>query len=240
MASSERLIDYTAGDVTFEGLFVPAGRAPAPAVLVAHTWAGRGSLEDDKARELAAMGYSAMSCDVYGKGVRGTTREENAALLKTMRDDRPLLLTRLMAGIETLRAQPEVDADRIAAIGYCFGGLCVLDIARSGADVAGVVSFHGLLGAPDTATRTVRARVLALHGWDDPMATPADVTAFASEMSAAGADWQLHAYGGTVHAFTNPGANDAALGTVYNPLAAARAWQSMTNFLSELFEQAGG
>jgi len=138
--------------------------------------------------------------------------------------------------LETLREQPEVDAGRVAAIGFCFGGLCVLDIARTGADLAGVVSFHGLFSAPgSTAGNRVRARILALHGWDDPMATPDAVLGLASELTSLGADWQLHAYGNTQHAFTNPAANDPRRGTVYDETADRRSWRAMTNFLDELF-----
>jgi dienelactone hydrolase len=135
-----------------------------------------------------------------------------------------------------LRAQNEVDASNTAAIGFCFGGLCVLDIARTGEDLAGVVSFHGLFPAPgNTEGNTVKARVLALHGWDDPMAPPQSVIGLATEMSAMNADWQLHAHGNTMHAFTNPDANDPEMGTVYNAKADRRSWQAMTNFLDELF-----
>ena len=151
-------------------------------------------------------------------------------------DDRPMLQHRMQISLNTLREQPEVDADRSAAIGFCFGGLCVLDLARSGGNVAGVVSIHGLLAAPgNTSGATIGASVLALHGWDDPMATPEDVNSFGAEMSAMKADWQLHAYGNTMHAFTNPAANDPAMGTVYNATADRRSWQAIQNFLEELF-----
>jgi len=241
MPISERLVEYTVEGVTLEGLFVSAGPELAPAVLIAHAWAGRGRHEDDTARRLASLGYNALSADVYGKGVRGTTREENTKLLNAMRSNRQLLFSRLRAGVETLASQPEVDEARLAAIGYCFGGLCVLDIARGGAPVLGVASFHGLLDAPVIeSAEKMSAKVLALHGWADPMATPEDVLAFTEEMTRAGADWQLHAYGNVLHAFSNPNANDPTHGTVYDPVAAARAWRSMTDFLADLFEETGG
>ena len=126
-------------------------------------------------------------------------------------------------------------AVHITAIGFCFGGLCALDVARSNADAAGVVSFHGLLNAPGNTADEIKPKVLALHGWDDPMATPDDVKAFGEEMTKAKADWQLHAYGGTMHAFTNPQANDPDFGTVYDADADRRSWQAMQNFLTELF-----
>ena len=173
--------------------------------------------------------------DVYGKDITGTTTEENAALMQPFMDDRGLLRDRLLAGYETLKAHPQTDADRIAVIGYCFGGLCALDLARSGTSLCGAVSFHGLLMPSGLPSETVKARVLALHGWDDPMAAPAAVNSLAEEMSAMGADWQLHAYGNTMHAFTNPAANDPARGTVYDATADRRSWRAMTNFFEELF-----
>jgi len=129
-----------------------------------------------------------------------------------------------------------VDASQCAAIGFCFGGLCVLDLARTGSDLQGVVSFHGLLGAPgNTDGNVVKAKVLVLHGHDDPMVSVEQVIAFEQEMTRAGADWQLHCYGNTMHAFTNPLANDPKFGTVYQPDADRRSWQAMQNFLNELF-----
>jgi dienelactone hydrolase len=150
-------------------------------------------------------------------------------------DDRAMLQQRLAVGLETLRAQGEVDASRVAATGYCFGGLCVLDMARTGADFAGAVSFHGLFGAPgNTNGNVVKAKVLALHGWDDPMVPPQDVVALGEEMTTAGADWQVHGYGNTLHAFTHPEANAPEMGAMYNADADQRSWTAMENFLSEV------
>jgi dienelactone hydrolase len=206
-------------------------------VLVSHAWGGRSANEDGRADKLAELGYTALALDLYGKGNRGSGPDENAALMQPFLDDRALLQRRMGVALETLRAQPEVDAGNVAAIGYCFGGLCVLDLARTGADLAGVVSFHGLLAPPGNTTgNQVKARILALHGWDDPMATPDSVVALAKELSAMGADWQLHAYGNIMHAFTNPAADDPDMGTVYDAAADRRSWQAMTNFLDELFD----
>lgn len=238
MSLQHRLVEYRDGDAVFEGRIVwdDSISGPRPGVLVSHAWSGRSDYEDGKADGLAAMGFAALSLDLYGKGVRGSNPEENAALMQPFLDDREMLQQRLLISLATLREQPEVDADRVAAIGFCFGGLCVLDIARTGADVAGVVSVHGLFAAPgNTTSNTIKARVLALHGWDDPMATPDDVNSLASEMSSMGADWQLHAYGNTMHAFTNPAANSPDMGTVYNATADRRSWQAIGNFLEELF-----
>lgn len=238
MSLKHRLVEYRDGGTLLEGRIVwddnTAG--PRPGVLVSHAWGGRSDYEDGKADGLAELGYAALSLDLYGKGVRGSSPEENAALMQPFLDDRAMLQQRLLVSLSVLREQAEVDAARTAAIGFCFGGLCVLDIARAGGDVAGVASIHGLFAAPDNTTgNTITARVLALHGWDDPMGTPEDVNSFASEMSAMNADWQLHAYGNTMHAFTNPAANSPEMGTVYNATADRRSWQAIRNFLEELF-----
>ena len=238
MSLQHRLIDYTDGDTVLEGRLVWDDQftGPRPGVIVSHAWGGRSDYEDGKADGLAEQGYAAFAIDLYGKGVRGSSPEENGALMQPHLDNREKLQQRLLVSLATLRDQPEVDAQKIAAIGFCFGGLCVLDIARTGEDIAGVVSIHGLFGAPgNTEGNSIKAKVLLLHGWDDPMATPDDVLSLASEMSAMGADWQLHAYGNTLHAFTNPAANSREAGTVYDATADRRSWQAMTNFLEELF-----
>ena len=238
MAIQHRLIDYNDGDTLLEGRlsYDDAVPGPRPGVLISHTIAGRGPLEESKAERLAEEGYAAFALDLYGKGVRGATLEENRALMDAQLADRTAMQHRLLVSLNRMRAQEEVDAGRCAAIGFCFGGLCVLDIARTGEDLAGVVSFHGLFGAPgNTAENRIRARVLVLHGWDDPMATPDALNALAAEMSTMGADWQLHAYGNTMHAFTNPAASDVERGTVYDAVADRRSWQAMTNFFDELF-----
>lgn len=239
MALQHRLIDYKDGDTVLEGRIVwdDSFPCPRPGVLVAHAWAGRSDYEDGKADGLARLGYTAFGIDLYGKGVRGSSPEENGALMQPFLDDREMLQQRLLVSLSTLREQPEADAAKTAAIGFCFGGLSVLDIARTSEDLAGVVSIHGLFGAPgNTAANTIKAKVLALHGWDDPMATPDVVNSLAAEMSAMGADWQLHAYGNTMHAFTNPAANNPDMGTVYDATADRRSWQAVTNFLEEVFD----
>ena len=239
MSIQTRQVEYTDGDTLLEGLLAwdDAAGGPRPGVMVSHAWAGRGDLEDGKARALAELGYTGFAANLYGKGVRGNGPEENAALMQPFLDDRAMLQARMRLSLNTMREQAEVDDQRLAAIGFCFGGLCVLDLARSGEDLAGVVSFHGLFGAPgNTAGNPITARVLALHGWDDPMATPDQVLALAQELTGQGADWQLHAYGNTMHAFTNPMANDPEFGTVYNPAADRRSWAAMAGFLEELFK----
>ena len=221
-----------------EGLLVwnDAADVPCPGVLVAPTIRGRTAFEEDKARALAALGYAALVIDIYGIDTRGCDIAVLREHMNALRADREKLQRYLLAWLDTCRQQPEIDSGRIAAIGFCFGGLCVLDIARSGFDVAGVVSFHGLFDPPgNTAGNKVSARVLALHGWEDPLATPEQVVALSEELTAMGADWQIHAYGNTLHAFTNPAANDYDAGTVYNASADRRSWAALQAFFAELF-----
>ncbi|MGD2167911.1 MAG: dienelactone hydrolase family protein [Gammaproteobacteria bacterium] len=234
---ADKLIEYTHDGATLEAFMAwdESRAGPLPGVLIAHAWAGRGEFECEKARMLAGLGYCAFALDLYGKGVLGSGPEENAQLMKPFVEDRALLQSRLSAALQAFADQPEVDAQRIAAIGFCFGGLCVLDLARIGAPVNGVVSLHGLFNPPGNTTgNKIDAKVLALHGHDDPMVPVEMVNALEQELTDAGADWQIHAYGNTMHAFTNPQANDPSLGTVYNPVAARRAWVVTEDFLEEV------
>jgi len=239
MTIQTRLVEYRCADLTFEGLLAwdSATAVPAPAVAVSHTWAGRTEFEEGKARRLAEAGYVGFAIDLYGKGIRGSGPEENQRLMEPLLADRPLLQQRIQAAVAALREQPEVDTAQVAAMGYCFGGLCVLDLARTGSDVKGVVSFHGLFLPPgNTRGNRIRSSVLCLHGYDDPMVPPQSVLELAAELSGAGADWQIHAYGDTVHSFTNPAANDKAAGTAYDAKADRRSWAAATDFLAEVFK----
>ena len=233
---AERYVEYEHEGVLLEGFFAwdEHRRGPLPGVLVSHAWAGRGDFECDKARALAGLGYCGFALDLYGKGVRGTSTEENAKLMQPFLENRAMLQSRLATALETMRAQDEVDAARTAAIGFCFGGLCVLDLARSGSDVRGVVSLHGLFAPPgNTSGNRISAKVLALHGHEDPMVPPDAVNALETELTEAGADWQIHVYGNAMHAFTNPEANDPSFGTVYNADADRRSWITLRSFLEE-------
>ncbi|NNC77799.1 MAG: dienelactone hydrolase family protein [Woeseiaceae bacterium] len=238
MTIQERVISLNAGGCAAEGLLVldddPGDERPG--VLVCHTIRGRTQFEDDKARALAGLGYVALSVDLYGVETRGGDIGVMRELMNGWRADRPGLQRRLHDWLDELRRQPEVNRGKIAAMGFCFGGLCVLDLARTGADIAGVASFHGIFDPPgNTAANRILAKVLALHGWDDPLAKPDAVVALAEELTAQGADWQIHGYGNTLHAFTNPAADDKNAGTVYNASANRRSWTALQNFLSELF-----
>jgi len=233
-----RTIEYHDGDVVLEGYMAwdDSSSGAIPGILVSHAWAGRGEHEERRAEKLAELGYAGFALDLYGKGVRGKNKEENAALMQPFMKDRAMLQRRMLLALAELRKQKEVDAGKVAALGFCFGGLCVLDLARTGADVLGVASFHGLFAKPDNLDRmTIAAKVLVMHGWNDPMATPDQVLALATELTEAGADWQIHAYGNTLHAFTNPEANDPTLGTVYSGDADRRSWNSLQLFLAEIF-----
>lgn len=238
MSIRTRTIEYEDGDALLEGELAwdDAGVAARPGVLIAHAWRGRSEFESGKARSLAELGYAGFAMDLYGKGVRGGSIEENRALMRPFMEDRALLQRRMRLALECLRSQEEVDAARTGAIGFCFGGLCVLDLARTGAGIGGVASFHGLLRPPgNTLANTIRAKVLVLHGWDDPMATPDELVALGRELTSMGADWQIHAFGNAMHAFTNPQANDPGFGTVYQADADRRSWQLAQAFLAEVF-----
>lgn len=206
-----------------------------PAVLVVHDWSGRNEFACRKAEALAKMGYIGFAVDMYGQGRLGTTVDEKKALMQPLFNDRRLLRERITAALDTLSTMSEVDNNRIAVIGFCFGGLCALDLARSGADLKGVVSFHGILEKPaDLSLRPIKAQILALHGYDDPMVPPKQVNDFCQEMTTAKVDWQVHLYGNTQHAFTNPEAHDPHMGTLYKAEAARRSWQAMMDFLGEV------
>ena len=233
----QQFIEYSHAGTVLEGFLANPAQPgeKRPAVLVAHAWAGRDEFAIGRATALAGLGYAGFALDNYGKGVLGASTEENSRLMGPFLADRALLRDRLLAALATLRAQPGVDPDRIAIMGYCFGGLCALDLARSGADIRGAVSFHGLFLPNGLDPQPIKARVLALHGYADPMVPPEQVVAFGKEMSDAGVDWQLHAYGGVLHAFTVPEANDLSLGALYNAAAERRSWRALVDFLEEIF-----
>ena len=236
MASREETLSYSDDIQAYEAFLAHPGGENVPVVLVCHAWAGLSDYERDAARRVADMGYAGLCVDVYGAGKRGSTVEENTALMSPLVGDRAELQSRLNNAIEFARALPGTDPSRTAAIGFCFGGLCVLDMARMGADLKGVVSFHGIFRpAENLNDPRISAKVLALHGWEDPMAQPDDVLAFAKEMTDAGADWQLMAYGATKHAFTNPEANAPDMGLMHHPVNTERSFREAHAFLDECF-----
>jgi dienelactone hydrolase len=232
-------VEYRQDGTVLEGVFVrdSAATGKRPGVLIAHQWKGLGPYELKRAEMLAEMGYVVFCADIYGKGVRADNPQDASRLAAKYKEDRALLRARVRAALRELKGHSAVDPARVAAIGYCFGGTTVLELARSGADVAGVVSFHGGLGTPDPGdARQIRAKVLALHGADDPFVPAEEVVAFGEEMSNAGVDWQLTAYGGAVHSFTDWGAgSDNSKGSAYNERADRRSWEAMKAFFAEIF-----
>jgi dienelactone hydrolase len=234
-----KTVEYHQGEAVLEGYLAYddsfAGKRPG--VLVVHEWTGLGNYVKKRAGQLARLGYVAFGADIYGKGIRPATPEAAGREAGKYRADRKLLRARAQAGLAELRKQPLVDPGRIAAIGYCFGGTTVLELARSGVDLAGAVSFHGGLDTPNPEdAKQIRAKILVLHGADDPHVPPRQVAAFQDEMRTVGVDWQMVSYGGAVHSFTNPDSgNNPAQGAAYNEKADMRSWQAMKLFLAEIF-----
>jgi dienelactone hydrolase len=231
-------LDYNAGDTLCKGVYYTPSNAAGllPVVLVCHAWDGLNDEVRDKAMRLSAAGYIAFAIDVHGDGQVLTDRSLLGPTLSRYYNDRGMLLERMRGALAAARTIPDADKSRIAAIGYCFGGMAVLDLARSGpAGLKAVVTFHGSLqgNALDNPAK-LDTRLLILHGDDDPLVPPEQVVAFKAEMNAKQVDWQLHAYSHTVHAFTRPAANDATFGTVYNATADRRSWQAMLNFFEEV------
>ncbi|MGH6985921.1 MAG: dienelactone hydrolase family protein [Caulobacteraceae bacterium] len=230
-------VEYVDGEVICEGYFHHCAKAgeKRPCVLVAHDWVGQTEAVREGLAPFAESGFVAFAMDVYGKGVRGDPSADNSALMAPYLADRAKLRRRLLAAVEAAKRQEGVDPERLAVIGYCFGGLCALDVARSGAKgVKAVASIHGLFTPPGLRPQgPISAKVLALHGWDDPMVKPEGVKALADELDAAKADWQIHAFGHTMHAFTSKGANNPSAGLLYSQAADRRSRAILADFLAE-------
>jgi len=231
-------VEYKQGDTICEGYLAydDAVKGPRPGVLVVHDWMGCDSYAKMRADMLANLGYVAFAADIYGRDVRPKSPQEAGALAGKYKGDRPLLRARVNAALDTLEKQPLVDTKRVAAIGYCFGGTTVLELARSGADIAGIVTFHGGLDTPTRDAKNIKCKVLICHGADDPYVPATDVTALQDEFRKAGVDWQMIYYSGAVHSFTRPSSgNDNSKGAAYNEKADKRSWQAMKDFLAEIF-----
>ena len=233
------VLEYKQGDTVLEGYlsYDNSISGKRPGVLVIHEWKGVGPYVKRRAEELAKLGYIAFAADIYGKGVRPQTNDEASKFASIYKNDRKLMRARVASGSDVLKNHKLTDTKRIAAIGYCFGGTTVLELARSGADIAGVVSFHGGLDTPSPEdAKQIKAKVLALHGGDDQFVTAEHVADFEDEMKKGGVDWQVNVYGGAVHSFTIPDAgNDPSKGAAYNERADKRSWEAMTNFFAEIF-----
>jgi len=228
-------INYKVEEQEYAAFVAYPEKETAPLILIVHTWAGRDEFVKNKAIALAKEGFAAMAVDMYGGARVGSSTEENQSMMAPLIEDRNKLKSIINTALETGKKLEGVDSSKVAAIGYCFGGLVVLDLARSGTDIDGVVSFHGLLMGSDISHKGIQAKVLVLHGERDPMVPLTMIDEFQKEMTEAKADWQLHSYGNAYHAFTNPDANDPDLGTQYNKNADQRSWQSMMNFFTEIF-----
>jgi dienelactone hydrolase len=234
------VIEYKHGDAMLEGYLAydDAVKGNRPGIIVVHEWWGLNPYARMRTEQLARLGYIAFAIDMYGKGIRAKDAKEARSLSGIYRGDRPLMRARANAGLEVLRNHPMTDRKRIAAIGYCFGGTTVLEMARSGAELVGVVSFHGGLSTPHPGdAKNIKCKVLVLHGADDPAVPPEQVIAFQDEMRKAGVDWYMVSYGGAVHSFTNPDAgNDPSRGAAYNEKADRRSWEAMKTFFREIFK----
>lgn len=235
-----RTVEYKHGKLTLEGVvaYDDAQQGKRPGVLVIHEWTGINDYIKKRITQLAGLGYVAFAADIYGKGVRPANHEEAAAQAKLYKSDRALMRARAAAGLAALRRQPQVDGGRLAAIGYCFGGTTALELARSGAALQATVSFHGGLDTPDPAdAKRIKGAVLVLHGADDPYVPAKEVQAFQEEMRKARVDWQLVAYGGAVHSFSNPGSGgDPSKGVAYNARADSRSWEAMRTLFAAAFK----
>src|SRR5271154_1059899 len=232
-------VEYKQGGTTLEGFLAydDSISGKRPGVLVVHQWFGLTDYEKRRATQLAQLGYVAFCADIYGKDARPKNVQEAGAQAGKYKNDRQLLRARVNAGLDVLKKNEFVDTQRVAAIGYCFGGTTVIELARSGADIAGVVSFHGGLDSPNPDDgKNIKCKVLALAGADDPFQNPSDLTAFENEMRGAKVDWQIVFYGGAVHAFTQPNPGFVNARAKYNEKADKRSWEAMKTFFAEIFQ----
>ncbi len=232
-------LEYKHGSVVCEGYLAydDASKEKRPGVIIVHEWTGLGPYVMKRAEQVAELGYVALAVDIYGKGVRAKTPEEAGKLAGKYKGDRKLLRDRAAAGLDALTKNALVDSKNVAAMGYCFGGTTALEMARSGADLKGVVSFHGSLGTPNLEdAKNIKGKVLALHGADDPFVPREELLGFIDEMKKAGADWQVSMYSKAVHGFTMADAgNDPSKGMAYNEEADRRSWGEMQMFFKEIF-----
>lgn len=231
-------IPYDDHGVSLEGFASHQVKEKRPCVIFCHAWKGRDDFICEKAEAAARLGCVGFALDMYGKGVLGKSKEENAALKKPFVKDRHLLQRRVLKGFETAASLPYVDSTKMAVIGYGFGGICALDLARSGVPLLGAVSVYGHFEPPPFALlKPIQAKILILHGYDDPIVKQSELLAFQKELNDAKVDWEAHVYGGAMHAFATPFANDPESGILYHPASAKRAWLSIEMFLEEIFKK---
>ena len=232
-------IEYKHGDATLEGYLAydTAVKGKRPGVLIVHQWKGAGDYEKKRAEMLAKLGYTAFACDIYGKGIRPAAPKDAGTQATKYKGDRTLLRARAQAGLDVLKKHATVDAKRTAAMGYCFGGTTVLEMARANLDVLGVVSFHGDLAAkPGLEGKSIKPKVLVCHGNDDPSVPPPVAAAFKAEMAAAKADLKFEGYDGVMHSFTDWSADGSRPGSKYDKTADEKSWQSMQELFKSIFK----
>jgi dienelactone hydrolase len=232
-------VSYVEGGAALEGYLAydDAISGKVPGILVVHEWWGLNDYARGRAEKLAQLGYAAFAVDMYGKGKATQHPDQAGAWMKEITGNMDTWQKRALAGLEILKKQPQVDPDRLAAIGYCFGGATVQVLAYGGADLKGVVSFHGSLIPPTEAqAKQTKAKILICHGAQDPMNQPDAMSKYVSALNAATIDWQLIAFGNTRHSFTNPDAGQYGMAALaYSPASDRRSWQYMRLFFDEIF-----
>ncbi len=238
-AVTSQVVEYKHGDTVLEGYLAydDATDAKRPGVLVVHEWKGLGDYAKRRATQLAELGYVAFAADMYGKDIRPQTHEEAAKQAGIYKSDRQLMRARILAALDVLRQHPLVDSSKLGAIGYCFGGTTVLELARSGADLKGVVSFHGALATPNPQdAKNIKAKILVCHGLADGFVPKEEVEAFKKEMKDANVGMQFEGYEGAVHSFTvKEAGDDPSKGMAYNAAADQKSWESMVAFFQKVF-----
>lgn len=234
-----RTVSYHHDGVSLQGYLAydNALKGKRPGVLVVHEWWGLNDYARKRATQLAAMGYVAFALDMYGKDKVADHPEQAQEFMKKVTENVDTWQKRALAGLEILKKQPNTDSNRIAAIGYCFGGSTVQQLAYSGADIKGIVSFHGSLIPPmESAVKQTKAKILICHGASDPFTKPEALQAYIAAMNASGIDWQMVIYGHAKHSFTNPGADKRGMPALgYNRHADLRSWKAMEQFFNEIF-----
>ena len=233
-------IEYKDGDFSLEGYIAydESFTGMRPGVLVVHEWMGLVDYTKMRCEMLAKLGYFAFAADIYGKGNKPNNSDEAGKQASMYRNDRLLMRSRINAALEEIKKQKLVNSSKIAAIGYCFGGTVALELARSGADIKGVVSFHGNLDTPNPSdAKNIKAKILICHGGADPHVPAEQVKAFEKEMNDAGVNFKFISYEGAVHSFTNPNSgNDPSKGAAYNEKADKTSWEDMKNFFTDIFQ----
>lgn len=229
-------LPYKDGECDLEAFAAYPSEKKRPLVILCHAWRGRDDFICEKSRKIAELGYVGFALDMYGKGILGKSKEENAALKKPFIEDRAMLQRRVLKAYEVATALPNVDAGAVAVLGFGFGGVCALDLARTGVDLKGVITVYGHFDPPShQLVKPIQGKVLVLHGINDPIAPLEELNRFEREMQAAGVDCQAQLYENTMHAFATPGANDPQAGILYNEDSANRAWDAIKDFLSKIF-----